>query len=156
MSIERIFRGVLIFGFVVVLGLYTVRTVDLVLAFNEGIDSVVNHSDSSYEHYNSGEIQEAVRAVSSLPGVSQVAVVSCSKKLLAGIKTAESEDTENILLYAKDICRVMLPDYGEANVLVDCDIADKIIELSYYMDKDIGKLSVERRFQYLLDSVDMR
>ncbi len=102
------------------------------------------------ERFNDRQIMDAVKSVSKIAGVTEVAILSQNGKILAGILTENTEDSQYIVLKAEEIIKKRFPGIVSRKVFAEDDTALDIIELSYYVESDLEPEILRRRFDYLM------
>ncbi|MBQ9757413.1 MAG: hypothetical protein IJW15_03225 [Clostridia bacterium] len=107
-------------------------------------------SSGDYERGNDRVHLDAAREISSFEGVLDAAVISYEGKGMAGIRTEENCDKEEILLFAESVLRMAFGENEVYYISVDDETAEKIIELSLYLDTDMDKRILEQRTRFLL------
>lgn len=102
------------------------------------------------ERFNDRQIMDAVKSVSEIAGVTEVAILSQNGKILAGILAENTEDSQYIVLEAEEIIKKRFPGVVSRKVFAEDDTALDIIELSYYVESDLEPEILRRRFDYLM------
>ncbi len=108
-------------------------------------------NNNVYEKGNDNSHIEAAREISAFEGVMDAAVISYEGKTMAGVSIDENCDKEEIILFAESVLKRVLGEGVEYYVSVGDETAEKIIELSLYLDTDLDKNVLEQRTRFLLE-----
>lgn len=114
------------------------------------VSAAVIYGESGTERYNSEKNMHAVRSISMLEGVCEVAVLSRGDGVLAGILLDKKELGETIYNEAIKIISESFPEAEKIVLEIETDKALDIIELSYYIGTDLKDAVLVQRFNYLL------
>ena len=106
--------------------------------------------DEVYEKGNDNSHIEAAREISAFEGVMDAAVISYEGKTMAGVSIDESCDKGEIMLFVESVLKRTLGRDEEYYISVGDETAEKIIELSLYLDTDLDKSVLEQRTRFLL------
>lgn len=104
------------------------------------------------ERYSDRRSRDAVRAVAELGSVECAAVLSRDGEILAGIILEEGTNDEArsaAVLNAERVLAVKFPFAHSVFAEADSDLAFDIIELSFFLDSDMDKKILSRRFDTL-------
>lgn len=122
-----------------------------ILITNQEYQNVFVEDTGFEERFNDRQIMDAVKKISSIAGVTEVAVLSQNRKILAGILAESTAENENIMLRAEEIIKKSFPGIVVRKIFVEDDTALDIIELSYYVESDLEPKILKKRFDYLAD-----
>ncbi len=114
------------------------------------LSAAIIYGESGTERYNSEENMRAVRSISCLEGVCEVAVLSRGDGVLAGILLDKKELSETIYNEAMRLISESFPKMEKIVLEIESDKALDIIELSYYIGTDLKDAVLIQRFNYLL------
>ncbi|MBR2453261.1 MAG: hypothetical protein IKB32_04375 [Clostridia bacterium] len=103
-----------------------------------------------YEKGNDNSHIEAAREISAFEGVMDAAVISYEGRTMAGVSIDESCDKGEIMLFVESVLKRTLGRDEEYYISVGDETAEKIIELSLYLDTDLDKSVLEQRTRFLL------
>ena len=92
----------------------------------------------------------AVRSISRLEGVREVALLSRGDGVLAGILLDKKEQHETVYNEAMRLISQNFPQTEKIVLEIETDKALDIIELSYYIGTDLKDTVLIQRFNYLL------
>ncbi len=111
---------------------------------------LIIYGENGTERYNDERNMQTVRSISKLEGVSEVALLSRNKTVLAGILIDKKEMAEAIYNEAFTMVSEKFPDAKKIVLEIDSDKALDIIELSYYIGGDLKDRILVKRFNYLI------
>ncbi len=107
----------------------------------------VNSSGGS-ERFNDSESMNAAREIATINGVTEVAVLQRSGRIIAGILS--EGDAHLTKMSAEKILKKRFPNAVSRAAFVEDDEALDIIELSYYIDSGVERKILKKRFNYLV------
>ena len=131
-------------------GIYAVFICLAVILGMNGRTATVQSGDNggAYEYYNDEGLQMAARKAGLIDGVREVAIIGYKKNVLAGV-VLEMYDDE-----IETAVRAMVEGNMAADTRlfleVNTELAEKIVELSYFADSKLPKRVVKGRFNAIL------
>ena len=96
---------------------------------------------------------KVAKGISVLDGVRDAAVLSHKGKIIVGIRTEDEAKTDAISLYAEKVLKKAFLNEGEFKIFVGDENAQKVVELSFYLDSDMDREILEKRFEFLANGV---
>ena len=114
------------------------------------LSAAIIYGENGTERYNNEENMRAVRSISRLEGVREVALLSRGDGVLAGILLDKKEQHETVYNEAMRLISQNFPQTEKIVLEIETDKALDIIELSYYIDTDLKDAVLIQRFNYLL------
>ena len=105
--------------------------------------------DSFKERGNDRSSIDAARRIAELDGVKEAAVLSLDECVLAGISVMENTDCEELCIQTEKILKASFPDAETYRTEAGDEWAEKVIELSFYLDTNISPRILKKRFMYL-------
>lgn len=109
-------------------------------------------NNNAYEKGNDNSHIEAAREISAFEGVMDAAVISYEGKTMAGVSIDENCDREEIMLFAESVLKRFLGENEAYYVSVGDETAEKIIELSLYLDTDLDEEVLRQRTRFLIQN----
>ena len=94
---------------------------------------------------------EVARKISALEDVKDAAVLSCEGRVLAGIRTKKDVDASGITKEAEAMIKESFPKAKGCSLFVGNETADKVIELSFYVDSGMNRRDLRKRFEFLMN-----
>ena len=113
--------------------------------------AAISESDTN-DAYNSAANMRAARKISQIGDVYEVAVLSCKKYALVGIRTKTNNFSEDINTAARLAVQGELPHIRKITVEIETDRALDIIELAHSTKLRMKKQFLVRRFYSLINS----
>lgn len=90
---------------------------------------------------------DAAERISRLDGVDTVAVLKMQERILAGVRlVGENTETSNKI---NSILKGLFPGTRDLRIEISNEVAERIIELSYFADSDMQQNVLEGRFEFL-------
>ncbi len=130
--------------------MFAVASVFFAACFIVGNSKALQLNNKTYEKGNDSSHIETARAISSFEGVIDAAVISYEGKTMAGVSIDENCDKEEVILFAESVLKRILGENEAFYVSVGDETAEKIIELSLYLDTDLDRKVLEQRTRFLL------
>ncbi len=93
------------------------------------------------------------KGISALDGVRDAAVLSHNGKTIVGIRTEDGIRTEAITLYAEKVLKKTFINNRNFKIFVGDEAAQSVVELSFYLDTDMDRQVLEKRFDFLANGI---
>ena len=100
------------------------------------------------ENGNSKRCLDAAKRIGEIEGVDTVVVLKNKGRILAGVRCGD-EPRGFVTLKSQSIVKGLFPSAKGCRIEVENETAEKIIELSYFVDADMAKSVLESRFEFL-------
>lgn len=113
------------------------------------LQGVYASPDSLKERGNDRSSIDAARRIAELDGVKEAAVLSLDECVLAGISVMENTDCEELCIQTEKILKASFPGAETYRTEAGDEWAEKVIELSFYLDTNISPRILKKRFMYL-------
>lgn len=94
---------------------------------------------------------EAAKELNRIDGVAEAAVVSCEKRILVGISVFDGADLKNIGKEARMVIATRFSKIKQCRINVGNTDALKIIELSGFIETDLDRNMLKKRFEFLME-----
>ncbi len=102
------------------------------------------------ERGNNKKSIDAAREVAELAGVRETAVLSLDGYVIAGVSAFDNVNCEEICIQGENILKKIFPDGKMYRIEADSEWADKVVELSFYIDTKVSRRILRKRFLYLV------
>lgn len=117
------------------------------------IQNVLARGNALKERGNDELHISVAKGISALEGVRDAAVLSHNGKTIVGIRTEEGTRAEAIALYTEKVLKKSFVNSGDIKIFVGDETAQKIVELSFYLDTDMDRQVLEKRFDFLANGI---
>lgn len=102
------------------------------------------------ERGNNKESIDAAREIANLAGVRETAVLSFDGYVMTGVSVLDGADCDEICIQGEEILKRFFPDVETYRIEAGNQWADKVIELSFYLDAKVSRRILKKRFLYLV------
>ncbi len=102
------------------------------------------------ERGNNKKSIEAARDIAKLTDVRETAVLSLDGYVIAGVSVFDNANREEICMQGENILKKFFPDSKTYRIEAGTEWADKVIELSFYLDAKVKRRILRKRFLYLV------
>ncbi len=102
------------------------------------------------ERGNNKRSIESAREIAKLIGVRETAVLSLDEYVIAGVSVFDNTNCEEICMQGEKILKKFFPCGKMYRIEADTEWADKVVELSFYLDTKVSRRILRKRFMYLV------
>ncbi len=117
----------------------------LLIAFST-VAALANQAGT--QNGNNRRCLDAAKRIGEIEGVDTVVVLKNKGRILAGVRCSDAS-TEFVRIKSQNIVKGLFPAAKGCRIEVENEVAEKIIELSYFVDADINNSVLESRFEFL-------
>ncbi len=117
------------------------------------IQNVLARGSALKERDNDELHISVAKGISTLDGVRDAAVLSHKGKTIVGIRTEDGTRTEAITLYTEKVLKKAFANSRDIKIFVGDETAQRVVELSFYLDTDMDRQVLEKRFDFLANGL---
>lgn len=102
------------------------------------------------ERGNNKKSIDAAREIAELTGVRETAVLNLDGYVIAGVSAFDNANCDEICMQGERILKRFFPDEKMYRIEAGTEWADKVVELSFYIDAKVSRGVLRKRFLYLV------